>query len=136
MNNFIKAFIGLLLILFSFDLSVNSALSQQKLYQVKGTASYYARKFHGRKTTSGEIFSNDSLTAAHKWLPFGTFVRVTNLRNDSVVVVRINDRLPKKSTRIIDLSRAAAKQLNFLVQGLTKVYVEEIPKDKIINRGG
>lgn len=108
---------------------LQSASAQNKskdLYKAKGKASFYADKFNKRKTSSGEIFYNDSLTAAHKTLPFGTFVKVTNLINDSVVVVRINDRLPKKSTRIIDLSKAAARQLNFIKSGLTQVYIEQV----------
>jgi len=95
-----------------------------------GTASYYHNKFNGRKTSSGERFSNDSLTAAHKTLPLGTFVMVTNLKNDSVVVVKINDRLPYKSKRSIDLSVKAAKQLNFIRAGLTKVRIEVLPSIK------
>ena len=93
----------------------------------KGKASYYAHKFNGRRTASGERFSNDSLTAAHKSLPFGTYVKVQNLKNDSVVIVKINDRLPQKSTRIIDLSRKAAKQLNFINAGLTTVEITTMP---------
>jgi rare lipoprotein A len=89
-----------------------------------GIASFYAKKFEGRKCSSGEIFRNDSLTAAHKTLAFGTWVKVTNLKNDSVVIVKINDRLPKKSKRKIDLTRSAAKQLNFISQGLAKVRIE------------
>jgi rare lipoprotein A len=97
-----------------------------------GTASYYAKKFEGRKCSSGDIFRNDSLTAAHKTLKFGTFVKVTNLKNDSVVIVRINDRLPKTSRRRIDLTRAAAKKLNFIAQGLTKVNIEVLePKQEL-----
>ena len=95
-----------------------------------GTASFYHNKFNGRKTTSGERFSNDSLTAAHKTLPLGTFVMVTNLKNDSVVYVKINDRLPYKSKRSIDLSVKAAKQLNFIKAGLTKVRIEVLPSIK------
>lgn len=86
-----------------------------------GIASYYAKKFEGRKCSSGEIFRHDSLTAAHKHLKFGTRVKVLNLKNDSTVIVRINDRLPKNSKRCIDLTTKAAKQLNFIKQGLTKV---------------
>jgi rare lipoprotein A len=91
-----------------------------------GLASFYAKKFEGRKTSSGEIFHHDSLTAAHKTWPFGTFVRITNLHNDSSVVVRINDRLPKSSKRSIDLTRRAAQQLNFVRRGVTKVRLEII----------
>src|ERR1700752_1279014 len=79
-----------------------------------GIASYYHDKFIGRKTANGEIFHQTDLTAAHKTMKLGTWVRVTNLKNDSVVVVKINDRLPKTSKRTIDLTVAAAKQLNFI----------------------
>jgi rare lipoprotein A len=89
----------------------------------KGTASFYAKKFDGRKTSSGEKFRNDSLTAAHKKYKFGTYVLVRNLKNDSTVIVRINDRLPQKSKRSIDLTQRAAKQLNFIKLGLTKVEI-------------
>ncbi|MFZ4783874.1 MAG: septal ring lytic transglycosylase RlpA family protein [Flavobacteriales bacterium] len=106
--------------------------AQEKI--TTGTASYYANKFEGRKTSSGEIFRQDSLTAAHKKLPFGTYVRVTNLSNDSVVVVKINDRLPQKSKRSIDLTMAAAKQLNFVQKGLTKVQIEVLEVAKPLNR--
>ncbi len=94
----------------------------------KGTASYYGKSFEGRRTASGEILRNDSLTAAHKTLKFGTIVKVTNLKNDSVVVVKINDRLPKSSTRVIDLTLGAAKQLNFIKAGLTPVTIEILEK--------
>ena len=95
----------------------------------KGTASFYAKKFEGRKCSSGEVFRQDGLTAAHKTLAFGTLVKVTNLANDSVVIVKINDRLPKKSKRIIDLSRRAALQLNFIPQGLAKVRLEVLEEE-------
>ena len=88
-----------------------------------GIASFYANKFNGRKTSSGEKFNNDILTAAHKKLKFGTYVLVRNLKNDSTVIVKINDRLPQKSKRTIDLSLKAARQLNFIKSGLTKVEI-------------
>jgi rare lipoprotein A len=94
-----------------------------------GVASYYANKFDGRRTSSGEVFRQDSLTAAHKNLPFGTMLKVTNLSNDSVVYVKVNDRLPQSSKRMIDLSLTAAKQLNFVRKGLTQVKIEIVPKD-------
>mgnify|MGYP001072482823 CR=1 FL=1 len=102
-----------------------------KIYKSRGTASYYAKKFNGRKTASGEKFSSDSLTAAHKKLKFGTIVMVKNLKNDSTVIVKINDRLPQKSKRSIDLTFKAAKQLNFIKSGLTKVEItvlDSIPR--------
>lgn len=86
-----------------------------------GKATYYANAFQGRKTSSGEKFDQTLLTAAHKTLPFGTLVQVKNMNNDSVIIVKINDRLPQRSGCIIDLSLAAAKHLNFVRQGVTKV---------------
>lgn len=109
--------------------SISKLCCQDSLVQgnkTTGIASFYANKFNGRKTTSGTKFSNDSLTAAHKTLKFGTFVQVKNLKNDSVVVVKITDRLPKKSKRSIDLTQRAAKQLNFIKYGLTKVEITEL----------
>jgi rare lipoprotein A len=91
-----------------------------------GKASYYAKKFEGRLTANGERFRQDSLTAAHKSLPFGTLLKVTNLKNDNVVIVRVNDRLPKHSKRDIDLTLRAARQLNFVRDGIAKVRIEEI----------
>jgi rare lipoprotein A len=92
-----------------------------------GIASYYHHKFEGRKTSSGQIFRQDSLTAAHKSLPFGTRVEVKNLSNDSTVIVVINDRLPQSSKRSIDLTYRAASQLNFIRKGLTKVEMRILP---------
>lgn len=112
------------IILFVFLFEIASAQTASLTYS--GTASFYANKFEGRKCSSGEIFRQDSLTAAHKFLAFGTYVKVTNLKNDSVVIVKINDRLPKSSKRVIDLTSRAAKQLNFIRQGITKVELEVI----------
>jgi len=91
-----------------------------------GNASYYASKFHGRRTASGTVYHKDSLTAAHKTLKFGTLLKVTNLSNDSVVIVRVTDRMGKSSPHILDLSFAGAKQLNFVRNGVAKVKLEEI----------
>jgi len=90
----------------------------------KGIASYYADKFHGRLTANGETFDMNQLTAAHKTLPFGTLVRVTNLENEKKVLLRINDRGPFVKNRIIDVSYAAAKVLDFLHEGVVPVRVE------------
>ncbi len=102
-----------------------SSTSYKTTFLQTGKASYYANKFNGRTTTSGEIFSQDYLTAAHKTLKLGTLVKVTNLSNDSTVIVKINDRLGK-SKHTIDLSLKAAKQLNFIRSGNTKVKIESI----------
>jgi rare lipoprotein A len=90
-----------------------------------GRASYYSDKFHGRRTASGERFNQHKLTAAHRSLPFGTMVRVTNHRNGKSVVVKINDRGPWGNRGgIIDLSRAAAKQIDMIRAGRVPVTVE------------
>ncbi len=89
-----------------------------------GLASFYADKFDGRMTASGETFSQKKMTAAHRTLPFGTVVRVTNLDNNLSVDVTINDRGPFVEKRIIDLSRAAAEKLNYISKGTTSVKVE------------
>jgi len=93
-----------------------------------GRVSYYANKFHGRRTSSGTIYHKDSLTAAHKSLKFGTLLRVTNLANDSTVIVTVTDRMGK-SPHILDLSYAGAKQLNFIRNGIAKVKIEEIKRE-------
>jgi len=86
-----------------------------------GLASWYGPTFHGRKTSSGEPYNMLGLTAAHRTLPFGTFVHVTNLANDRSLVVRINDRGPFVKGRIIDLSYTAAKILDLTTSGVVKV---------------
>jgi len=89
-----------------------------------GTASYYHSRFQGRPTASGEMYDETKMTAAHNRLKFGTMIRVTNLRNKRSVVVRVNDRLHHRNTRLVDLSRAAAAKLGYVSRGLTKVKVE------------
>ena len=89
-----------------------------------GSASYYARRFHVRKTASGRVYDENELTAAHRTLPFGSTLRVTNLANQRSVVVTITDRGPFVRNRVIDLSRRAARQLGFLRKGITKVRME------------
>lgn len=91
-----------------------------------GKASFYADKFEGRPTASGEKYKNNKLTAAHKTLPFGTKVRVTNLTNNQSVEVMVNDRGPYVDGRIIDLSKSAAEKLGFVNLGLADVKIEVI----------
>jgi rare lipoprotein A len=91
-----------------------------------GVASYYAHKYHGRTTASGERFDMHAMTAAHRTLPFGTRVRVTNRDNGKSVVVRINDRGPFVKGRVIDLSLAAAKKLGMVDAGLAQVELRPI----------
>jgi rare lipoprotein A len=93
-----------------------------------GQASYYANKFEGRKTANGEIFRHSKLTAACNALPLGTWIRITNLKNGKSVVVRTNDRLHKKTRRLVDLTRTAAQKLGFIKSGLTRVKVEVLKK--------
>lgn len=96
------------LILSFFILSCSSSKNASgKVLKSKAEASYYHDKFNGKKTASGETFSNSKLTAAHRTLPFGTNLKVTNLANDKSVVVEVNDRGPHKKSREIDLSKRA-----------------------------
>ncbi|MDX5373626.1 MAG: septal ring lytic transglycosylase RlpA family protein [Pseudomonadaceae bacterium] len=95
-------------------------------YQAEGQASYYATRLHGRRTASGERLDNHDFTAAHRELPFGTRVRVTNLANERSVVVRITDRGPHGRGRLIDLSQAAARQLDMLRSGVARVRLESL----------
>ncbi|MBF7142852.1 MULTISPECIES: septal ring lytic transglycosylase RlpA family protein [Pseudomonas] len=92
----------------------------------EGVASYYGARHQGKRTASGERFDQNSLTAAHRSLPFGTEVQVTNLSNDRTVVVRINDRGPHARNRIIDLSRNAAQQLGMTASGTARVRIERL----------
>jgi rare lipoprotein A len=91
-----------------------------------GIASYYSSDFDGRKTSSGEIFDNSKLTAAHRRFPFGTVVRVTNLETAASVEVRINDRGPVKQERVIDLTLAAARAIGIERAGLGRVRVDVV----------
>lgn len=86
----------------------------------EGMISYYADKFHGRRTASGQVFDKNAMTAAHRSLPFGTKVEVTNLANGKSVVVTINDRGPYAEDRILDLSPAAARKIGLLGRGTVK----------------
>ncbi|QDP85860.1 septal ring lytic transglycosylase RlpA family protein [Chryseobacterium sp. SNU WT5] len=92
-------------------------------------ASFYHDKFNGRKTASGEIFSNAKLTAANRTLPFGTMVKVTNLRTGKSVIVEINDRGPFHSSRALDLTKAAFKAIGNTARGTMPVEYEIIDND-------
>ncbi|WP_194776332.1 septal ring lytic transglycosylase RlpA family protein [Pararhodonellum marinum] len=104
-----------------------------EMEEVEGKASYYARRFDGRKTASGEVFENQELTAAHRSLPFDTEVEVVNPENGKSVTVRINDRGPYRRGRIIDLSRAAARELGMLDSGIIDVIIRY---PKVVEEGG
>lgn len=112
--------ISILSTLFVLCYSITSAQIQE------GKASYYADKFEGRLTANGEKYKHSKLTAAHKTLPFGTIVKVTNKKNNKTVEVRINDRGPFVSGRVIDLSKSAAERLDFINDGLADVKIEVI----------
>lgn len=116
-----KAYYLLLFILFTYFVGVFA--------QKMGTASYYGKRMHSRHTNSGEPFDNTSYTAAHKTLPFGTLVKVTNLKNNKTVIVRINDRGRFRKGRVIDLTYAAAKELDMLRDGIVNVQLDIMPAD-------
>ena len=96
----------------------------------KGIASFYHDKFEGRRTATGDIFDNDKFTAASNKLKLGSYVKVTNVSNGEVVYVKINDRMAKSNTRLIDLASVAAKKLDFHRKGITKVKVEVVPAEE------
>lgn len=108
---------------FLFFISFNYSVSQT-LYETEGFASYYSEEFHGRKTANGEIYDMNKFTCAHPYLPFNTWLKVTNVANQKSVLVRVNDRGPFLRNRIIDLSYAAAKQLGMLGPGTIYVKLE------------
>jgi rare lipoprotein A (peptidoglycan hydrolase) len=120
-------------LLFSFSQCYGFA---QKKFTQSGVATYYADYFQGRRTSSGELYNKAFYTAAHPTLPFQTLVKITNLKNNLYVIVKINDRCPKYYNRIIDLSRAAASKIDMILAGRVNVSLEEItPADlNIINR--
>ena len=125
----------ILLILILLGLFFNNANAQKKIkhkhkIELKGQgikygiASYYAKKFDKRETANGEIYSSQKYSAACNVFPLGTWLKVTNLRNNKTLVVKINDRLHPKNKRLLDLSWIAAKELGYLSRGLTKVKIE------------
>jgi rare lipoprotein A len=120
-----KVFVLLLLLL-----PVCASAQDTVGYTQMGIASYYGRRFHGKKTSNGETFNMWALTAAHKTIPLNSKVRVTNLTNQKSVVVRINDHGPHAKGRIIDLSRAAAAQIGMIENGIARVKVEVIALDE------
>jgi rare lipoprotein A len=93
-------------------------------YCQTGQASWYGKRFHGKKTASGERFNMYAISAAHRTLPIPSYAKVTNLNNGKSIVVRINDRGPYRKKRILDLSYAAAKELDFTKKGHIKVFIE------------
>ncbi|MHA1566198.1 MAG: septal ring lytic transglycosylase RlpA family protein [Alphaproteobacteria bacterium] len=102
--------------------------------QITGYASWYGIPFHGRITANGEVYDMNALSAAHKTLPFGTRVRITNLDNGSTLVLRINDRGPYVEGRVIDVSRRAARLLGFQHAGLANVHIVLEPTEQTARR--
>ena len=112
--------------------SANNKQQPKKASRVfYGQASFYANKFNGRKTASGEIFDQKKLTCACNVLPLGTWIKVTNLKNGRSAIVKINDRIHPKMKRITDLSRAGAQKLGYISKGLTRVKVELIDAKQV-----
>ena len=105
-------------------------MTSNKGYKARGKASWYGVKFHGHKTSSGELFDMYSMSAAHKTLPLPTYLQVTNLHNGKKVIVKVNDRGPFHGNRILDLSYAAAAKLDMLKTGTTNVEIEAIDPKK------
>lgn len=101
--------------------------ANEQSYQM-GKASWYGKRFHGRKTANGESYDMYQMTAAHRNLPMGTWVKVTNIRNGRSVVLRINDRGPFLDSRVIDTSYLAAEHLGFREKGITRVRLDRVPE--------
>jgi rare lipoprotein A len=121
----LRKFVVLFFVL-PFSIIVNGQKNEKKL---SGTASFYANKFNGRPTATGEIFTQANLTAASNFFKFHTWVRITNLLNGKSVIVRVNDRMhPDMAAkgRIVDLTKAAAKELGCAFNGLIKVVVQKV----------
>ena len=126
---FRKLFVGGALAFLAMTPLITSAAAGPGHVQ-KGVASYYHDGLHGRRTASGERYNKSALTAAHKTLPLGTKVRVTDVRTGKTIVVKINDRGPFVKGRVIDLSRRAARELGMIRKGLARVRVEVIGKGR------
>ena len=109
----------------------SQAKTAPKPYQV-GKASWYGKQFHGKPTASGEAYDMFQFTAAHRSLPLGTWVKVTNLHNGRWILVRVNDRGPVPESRIIDLSYGAAQMLDFRAKGLEKVQLDLVPAEPTV----
>ena len=94
-------------------------------------ATYYSKRFHGRRTANGDRYDNEDLTCAHKTLPFNTLLKITNPKNNKSVIVRVNDRGPFRKNRKLDLSYAAARQIDMLKAGVLPVIMEILPYDSL-----
>lgn len=124
----------LLLLLLIAPISLLAQNTNPKKGFLKGVGSFYATSFNGKPTATGEVFQHSNFTAASNNFKFHSWVRVTNLDNNKSVVVRINDRMAVKSAnkgRIVDMTKAAARQLGVGISGLIRVLVEIVPKDEL-----
>ena len=121
-----KIIVTLLVLFMGLGAYAQSADKAVTVKDKKGVASYYGNKFEGRKTATGETFTNKKYTAASNKLSLGTYVKVTNLENGNVVYVRINDRMAMSNKRLIDLASVAAEKLDFKDDGTAKVKVEKV----------
>ncbi|WP_184494551.1 septal ring lytic transglycosylase RlpA family protein [Algoriphagus iocasae] len=126
-----RLWIFLLIAVFSGTFAYAKMEGDSLLIQ-QGVASFYGKRFHMRKTSNGETFHMDSMTAAHKTLPFGTILKVTRVDTGASVYVKVNDRLPRYSKRIIDLSRGAATKLDMIHDGVSVVRLE-VEKPRVID---
>ncbi|MFJ5383341.1 septal ring lytic transglycosylase RlpA family protein, partial [Cupriavidus sp. CER94] len=115
--------------------SIDGLRADMGTFEQRGTASWYGKGFHGRKTANGERFDMRAMTAAHPSLPLDSWVLVRNLRNNKVAVVRINDRGPYHGNRILDLSYAAAKRLSFVDHGATQVEIRRLSRTEVAALG-
>ena len=106
------------------NIPASSLPGEGRVISETGKASFYSNSFNGKKTANGETFHQSAFTAAHKHLPFNTQVKVTKLSNNKSVIVRINDRGPYAAGRIIDLSKAAAQQIDMIGEGVVKVEIQ------------
>lgn len=104
------------------------------LYTSKGKATYYGEHWTGRLTASGERFHADSMTCAHKTLPFGTMLCVQDIKSGKEITVKVNDRLPKSSGVLIDLTYGAAREMSMIRKGVIQVNITEVGKGKIYKR--
>ncbi|CAN5394325.1 hypothetical protein BH11BAC3_BH11BAC3_44880 [soil metagenome] len=133
---FVSLFVALLILFVPVNAQRKGTVSRAKAKSAKtnnkriiyGQVSFYHNKFQGRKTSSGELFSQDKFTCACNMLPLGTWVKVTNLSNGRTVIVKVNDRLHPKMRRVADLSKIAARRLGYIGEGTTRVKLEVIGK--------
>jgi rare lipoprotein A len=137
LNTTLKIIFGLVFIIL-FSLKINAQVDKSSAKPQKsgkavgrtlyGQASFYSNKFEGRRTANGETFSQKKFTAACNSLPLGTWIEVTNLRNNKTVIVKTNDRLHPSMKRVVDLTLAAARKLDYVSSGLTRVKVVVLNK--------